>query len=110
MGKPKICVVITADGIGEAIREINEVEQFQPDIIEVRLDYLKDHDELYRIRDATKLSLIATNRSLAQGGKYKGNEKHRLEILREASTVGFNFIDLEVNMKSVKKNRYGVKR
>jgi 3-dehydroquinate dehydratase type I len=103
MGKPKICVVITATGVGEAIREINEVEQFQPDIIEVRLDYLKDHDELYHIREATKLSLIATNRPLAQGGKYKGNEKQRLEILREASTAGFNFIDLEVTMKSAKK-------
>jgi 3-dehydroquinate dehydratase type I len=40
--------------------------------------------------------VIVTNRRKEEGGKYKGEERKRLSILREAIDLGANYIDVEL--------------
>jgi len=101
MASPRICVVITAGDIDGAVDAIQSVLTNGPDLIEVRLDYMKSTDDLNRIRDATSLPLIATNRRRDQGGLHVGSEAERIETLLEASERGFDYVDLELNTGSL---------
>jgi 3-dehydroquinate dehydratase-1 len=62
------------------------------DVLEIRLDLLGIRDsELAveitgKIKAETGLPLILTNRSSAEGGKWEGSEKERIEILKELLT------------------------
>ena len=59
------------------------------DILEIRLDLLEIRDSglavetIGKIKAETGLPLILTNRSRAEGGKWEGSEKDRIEILKE---------------------------
>jgi 3-dehydroquinate dehydratase type I len=57
---------------------------------------------LTRIREATALPLIATNRRRDQGGLHVGAEEDRIETLLEAREAGFDHVDLELTTESIK--------
>jgi 3-dehydroquinate dehydratase type I len=44
-----------------------------------------------------KKPLIVTNRRREEGGRYEGDEKKRLAILREAADLGADFVDAELD-------------
>lgn len=52
--------------------------------------------DLKPIRDATNLSLIATNRSLEQGGLCRSSEAERVKGIVGACEAGFDFVDIEL--------------
>lgn len=62
------------------------------DVLEIRLDLLGIRDSglaveiTGKIKAETGLPLILTNRSSAEGGKWEGSEKERIEILKELLT------------------------
>lgn len=101
MARPKICVVITAPSTDLAIESIGRVQSHEPDLIEVRLDYMTHAEGLKLIREATNLPLIATNRRRDQGGCWKGSETKRIEKLLDACEVGFDYVDLEMTSASI---------
>lgn len=103
MGKPRICTVITAADPVRAVEAINKVLPQVPDLIEVRLDYMENPGYLTRIREATVLPLIATNRIREQGGLWNGEEKDRIQVLLSACDAGFDYVDLELSTSSVDK-------
>ncbi len=109
MGKPRICVVITASDPALAVEAIKQALTLTPDLIEVRLDYMEKPTGLRRIREATTLPLIATNRSREQGGLWNGDESDRIQVLLSACDADFNYVDLELNMVSVQKAGEDVK-
>jgi 3-dehydroquinate dehydratase type I len=100
MARPKICVVITAPSTDLAIESIGRVQSHEPDLIEVRLDYMTHAEGLKLIREATNLPLIATNRRRDQGGCWKGSETKRVEKLLDACDAGFDYVDLELTTTS----------
>jgi len=85
------------------VESITRILTHGPDLIELRLDYIKDRVDLGAIRDATLLPLIATNRSGDQGGKGNRSEAERLETLMEACDVGFEYIDIETTTCDIDK-------
>lgn len=85
------------------MESINRVLTHGPDLIELRLDYIKNRVDLGAIRDATLLPLIATNRSGDQGGKGNRSEAERLETLMEACNAGFEYIDIETTTCDIEK-------
>lgn len=103
MGKPRICTVITAADPVRAVEAINKVLTQVPDLIEVRLDYMENPGYLTRIREATVLPLIATNRLREQGGLWNGEEKDRIQVLLSACDAGFDYVDIELSTSSVDK-------
>lgn len=62
---------------------------------EIRLDYLEKPD-LRRIFRTLPGPVIATNRSQAEGGRWRGEEAARLKVLEEALAFGVHALDVEV--------------
>jgi 3-dehydroquinate dehydratase type I len=98
-----ICVCILADNIENAIRKIRSVEKNNPDLIEIRLDYFNDFNNMKNIIESTKIPLIATNRSADEGGSFKEDEDTRVKILLDAARSGFKYVDVELSTKNVAK-------
>jgi len=65
--------------------------------------------DLKPIRDATNLSLIATNRSLEQGGLDRSSEAERVKSIVGACEAGFNFVDIELTSNVLKETAKNVK-
>jgi 3-dehydroquinate dehydratase type I len=103
MAKPRICVVITAPDSERAAKAIQKVLPHEPDLIEIRLDYMEDIGEMTRIRETTDLPLIATNRIREQGGQWEGSETKRIEALVSACQAGFEYVDVELTTRSIER-------
>jgi 3-dehydroquinate dehydratase type I len=103
MSKPRICVVITAKDPYVAVKAINRVLVQSPDFIEIRFDYMEKPAGFKKIREATVLPLIATNRLREQGGFWGKVESDRIDVLHSACDAGFNYVDLELGMNSINK-------
>ena len=48
-----------------------------------------------------KKPFIVTNRRREEGGRYEGDEKKRLAILREAAELGADFVDVELRQRTI---------
>ena len=93
----KICVAIPPQTVTEALDLIKKAENQHADFIEVRLDSLKEHNQLADIAQCSNTPLIATNRSTKFQGKFYGNETERQKILMSAAKNGFEYVDVELS-------------
>lgn len=84
--------------IGHALELINEAENQQANLIEVRLDLIKECEKLRDIANSTRTPLIATNRPTWCGGKFTGSEAERKNILLNAHQSGFEYVDVEIDV------------
>lgn len=101
MSRPKICVPITSDRWVQAAEVIQSVEPHEPDLIELRIDYMETLGGLEAIRGSTDLPLIATNRSVDQGGHFVGSEGERVSSLLKTCEAGFDYVDLELTTRDL---------
>ncbi|MCW3979448.1 MAG: type I 3-dehydroquinate dehydratase [Candidatus Bathyarchaeota archaeon] len=101
MASPRICVVVTACDVAEAIDTIRRTRPLLPDLIEIRLDYMETLGDLGPIREATGVPLIATNRRSNQGDNPAGPEADRIAVLLQACESGFDYVDLEIETVGV---------
>jgi 3-dehydroquinate dehydratase I len=98
---PKICVPLVAKTADEAVEQIKRLAAKQPDIIEVRLDYLKGALEddglhwkevnplLQRLAAAApNVPLLATHRTKEQGGARAVYGGIRINILKQMVKSG----------------------
>jgi 3-dehydroquinate dehydratase type I len=92
----RVCVSIPPKTVDEAIELIRKAEAQHADLIEVRLDSLTNHDHIAEIPSCTKTPLIATNKSIAQRGKFSGTETERKNILMDAARNGFTYVDVDL--------------
>lgn len=65
------------------------------------MDVLEDAWNLKRLKITRKPRLIATCRAFRHGGRYKSFDEQRLELLSEAASQGFDFVDLEDDNKNL---------
>ena len=80
--------------MGKAFRAVEEGNRLA-DLIELRVDYLRDA-ALEKLLKAGEKPIIVTNRPRAEGGRYGGDEKKRLVVLRAAADLGAAFVDVEM--------------
>ncbi|NIR87460.1 type I 3-dehydroquinate dehydratase [Candidatus Bathyarchaeota archaeon] len=92
----RICVSVLPETVAEALELVEKAENHRADLIEVRLDGLREHGELHDIAGCSKVPLIATNRSVKCHGKFRGSEAERKQILLKASGNGFEYVDIEL--------------
>lgn len=98
-----ICTSVTASTVDAFLEEIKEAEAAGVDIVELRLDFLKDFDpelHLVRIIKACKLPYIVTYRPVWEGGNYDGPEAERLAVLKVAALMGAPYVDVEFKAAS----------
>ena len=110
MIRPKICVPVMERSVSRVVRSLRLLERHGPDFIEIRLDSMRSPPSLSEIRNATERPLIATNRSAAQGGLFRGTEETRLETLMQAAGEEFDYIDVELKTKDARETVRRVKR
>ncbi|UJS18152.1 MAG: shikimate dehydrogenase [Candidatus Jettenia sp.] len=88
-----ICVPIIADNLEDALKDIAEASKIA-DIIELRIDYIKDLD-LKRLLKGCIKPIIVTNRPVREGGKFTGSEEDRISLLKLAVELQVDYIDVE---------------
>lgn len=90
-----ICVSLTARSNEQMLRMM-ELESGEADMLELRLDGIKNLD-LTKLLEARTRPVIVTCRPADEGGKWKGSESARLELLGEADALGAEYIDIELD-------------
>ncbi|HKQ08761.1 MAG TPA: shikimate dehydrogenase [Blastocatellia bacterium] len=95
----RICAVITESGVAAA-RAAMQSAAAVADIIELRLDYLRDFDfnnpdRLSALLDDKPLPVIVTCRAVDEGGQQEVAEAVRLRLLTEALRRGADYCDIE---------------
>lgn len=90
----KICVPIMERTTAATLEKIKEANRIG-DLIELRVDSLKT-PSLEELLRAGKKPCIVTNRRKEEGGKFAGEERERLTILKEACVLGAAYADVEL--------------
>ena len=92
MKPPRICATVTADTMAELRTRRDQITD--ADLIELRLDTVRDPSAAGALAGRRK-PVIITCRHSAEGGYFTGSEDERRAILREALTLGAEYVDLE---------------
>jgi len=92
-----LAVSITADTAQEMQEQAAKAAQAGADLVELRLDWLGDlSGSAVRFLLANKpRPAIATIRASWEGGRFRGSEEERLQLLKAAVRAGADYIDLE---------------
>lgn len=96
-----LCTSLTASTIQGMLAEAQEAQQAGADIVELRIDFLKDLQpdrDLPILRADCPLPAIVTYRPTWEdpNAGYTGPEPPRLATLKYALELGFSFIDIEL--------------
>jgi 3-dehydroquinate dehydratase/shikimate dehydrogenase len=89
----RICETVTATDTTE-LRRARDRAADSADLVELRLDSLRDIDVAGALQGRTK-PVIVTCRPTWEGGAFGGSEIERLRILSEAVRLGAEFVDVE---------------
>ncbi len=90
----RICVSIVETTAGKALGAIEEATRVA-DLIELRTDCLRE-PRLEPLMMGRKRPFVVTCRPKEERGKYSGDESRRFEILKEAVTLGAEYVDVEM--------------
>ena len=96
--RTRICVPIVEKTVGKALEVIRKANPLA-DLIELRVDYLKEPQLASLMKDREK-PFIITNRRREEGGRYRGGERERFQVLTEAVELGAEYVDVEVKSRS----------
>ena len=66
------------------------------DLIELRVDGI-DRPDLARLRKNVDGLTVLTCRSAKEGGAFEGSESNRLALLENATKIGFDYVDIEID-------------
>nr|CAN60561.1 hypothetical protein VITISV_034024 [Vitis vinifera] len=96
-----ICVPIMADSVDQMLGQIRKAKEVGGDLVEIRLDYLKNfspRQDLQFLVKQSPLPTLVTYRPTWEGGQYDGDEGKRLDALRLAIELGADYIDVELQV------------
>jgi 3-dehydroquinate dehydratase-1 len=111
---PRICVSILPKTANEALKLIDKAEEAAADLVEVRLDELKNVGSLVDLASHGEKPKIATNRLTSCRGKFTGTETEQKQILLTAAKSGFEYVDIELSASNLREftteiSEYGAK-
>ena len=94
----RVAAVILADGVADAERQARMALAAGADLVELRLDRIRDVGvgDVRRLASAVGPRSILTVRSASQGGSGHLTEARRSELLKEACTRPFPYVDIEL--------------
>ncbi len=94
-----ICIPITAKTEQEALDCMETAAARGADIIELRIDCMES-PRLGRLLSARKKPVIVTCRKKEEGGFYRGSEDERIALLKDAISLGAEYVDVELSSGS----------
>jgi len=89
----QLCLTLAEERVDQLAAKIRRRDGACP-LIEVRIDHL-DTPQVPRLPESRRSQYIATCRPVREGGRYRGTEGDRLELLRQAAHSGYDWVDLE---------------
>jgi 3-dehydroquinate dehydratase / shikimate dehydrogenase len=97
---PRVCVAVAASDPGELVEKAEGLIRDNP-FLEFRLDHIsKPASALPKIKHFLEthsgITLIATCRRVASGGKFRGSVASQLDILGKAAAAGCQLLDVEL--------------
>src|ERR1700683_1564435 len=97
---PRVCVAVTASDPADLIEKAEALIRDNP-FLEFRLDYIsKPGLALPKIKHFLEthsgITIIATCRRAASGGKFRGSIASQLEMLAKAAAAGCQLVDVEL--------------
>ncbi|MED6221692.1 hypothetical protein PIB30_057224 [Stylosanthes scabra] len=96
-----VCVSTVAKSVEEALVEMRKAKEIGADVVEVRLDLLKNFNPSHHLQLLIKnrpLPTLITYRAIWEGGEYDGDESKRVDALRLAIELGSDFVDVELKV------------
>ncbi len=90
-----ICIPIIAESTQKTIDDMARAEPLA-DLLEIRVDYIKDPD-LDRILRARTKPVIITITAREENGRFEGTEAERIALLKRAVELGADYIDVSIN-------------
>ena len=94
--RPRICASILPEKESETKSLVELTETKPVELLEIRLDRL-GMKSLPNVK--TRLPLVATCRAKKDGGSFRGSEKERIAVLKRAAELGFDYVDMELEMQ-----------
>lgn len=104
-GIPKICIPVVAKTKKDIVEEIKGLKQYHTDLVEWRVDWFEDADDLEKIKEVLRelapavqdLPLLFTFRTAEEGGNRSIDPESYVRINREAAASGIvDLIDVEL--------------
>ena len=91
----QLCATVTAETTAELRARRDKASHADgADLVELRLDTVRDLDLEGALADRTRPVLV-TCRRVQEGGRFRGSEEERHDILRRALLLGADWVDLE---------------
>lgn len=99
MQQPKVCTVVTGSTIEEFILNLEKIQAIS-EMVELRVDYIKDLklEDINILKEKLKVPAIFTCRRQENGGEYRGNWQALYELNFLANELGFEYIDIDVEI------------
>jgi 3-dehydroquinate dehydratase-1 len=103
-GLPKICIPLTSKNTNSILDEINELNQIDYDLAELRIDFFENVDDFSKVVDLLKKireiyfkPLLFTFRTKKEGGFYDMSEEGYFELIHMAIDSGqVDLVDIEL--------------
>lgn len=95
----RVCAVVTGKTIEEFLENLEKIQKIS-DLVELRVDYIDGFsiNDIDLIKSKVNKQAIFTCRRREEGGFFMGLEKDRIEILKKAIDIGFNYVDVELSV------------
>ena len=108
----KVCIPIIETTIKNALQAIKKANRVA-DLVELRMDYLKKPELTPLLKDRQKPFIVTFRRS-EEGGRYKGDQKRRKTVFKEAIDLGTEYVDVEMRsdrslLQNLIENKNGTK-
>lgn len=103
-GKPKVCIPVVETTTSSILKQIQFLQSYLFDIIELRIDFYQDihdlqkvQDLLMQIRNQTEKPLLLTYRSAREGGQIQLSDEAYLALVKTAcQSQCIDMIDVEL--------------
>jgi 3-dehydroquinate dehydratase/shikimate dehydrogenase len=92
MTRPRLCLTVTAPTTAE-LRARRDAAR-DADLVELRIDTVADPDVRAALA-GRRQPVIVTCRPAWEGGSFRGSEEERHRLLKEALTLGAEYVDIE---------------
>lgn len=90
----RVCVSIAPETVEAGVAAAEKISPLA-DVIEIRLDYLRECGVAPFLAQLSK-PLLFTNRPAWEGGRFAGDEEARIAPLLEAVRLGAHYVDVEL--------------
>ena len=90
----QICVSVMVEAAERVLETMHRARDEGADLLEWRLDVTRD-PEVEMVLPQSPLPVIATVRSVEQGGYFSGTRQEQLRLLIRAATSGSSYVDWE---------------